>query len=108
MLLAIGRPHEVAHGSLRLSLGEENTGGRVDYILREVPRGGGVSAGACLPCGRLETGTEAHLDVLKGETDYGLYSDKVMDHFQQSPERGRDCKTPTAWARWATPSAATS
>ena len=38
VLLAIGRPHEVAHGSLRLSLAEENTEEEVDYILREVPQ----------------------------------------------------------------------
>ena len=38
VLLAIGRPHEVAHGSLRLSLCEWNTEAEVDIILREVPR----------------------------------------------------------------------
>ena len=38
VLLAIGRPHEVAHGSLRLSLCEWNTEEEVDIILREVPR----------------------------------------------------------------------
>ena len=38
VLLAIGRPHEVAHGSLRLSLCEENTSEQVDYMLREIPR----------------------------------------------------------------------
>ena len=38
VLLAIGRPHEVAHGSLRLSLCEWNTEEEVDVILREVPR----------------------------------------------------------------------
>ena len=38
VLLAIGRPHEVAHGSLRLSLCEWNTEEEVDHILREVPR----------------------------------------------------------------------
>ena len=37
MLLAIGRPHEIAHGSLRLSLCEENTDEDVDYMLREIP-----------------------------------------------------------------------
>ena len=37
VLLAIGRPHEVAHGSLRLSLCEWNTQEEVDHILREVP-----------------------------------------------------------------------
>ena len=38
VLLAIGRPHEVAHGSLRLTLSEENTAQEVDTILQEVPR----------------------------------------------------------------------
>ena len=38
VLLAIGRPHEVAHGSLRLTLSEENTEADVDTILAEVPR----------------------------------------------------------------------
>lgn len=37
VLLAIGRPHEVAHGSLRLSLSENNTEAEVDYILKVVP-----------------------------------------------------------------------
>ena len=38
VLLAIGRPHEVAHGSLRLSLYEWNTEEEVDIILQEVPK----------------------------------------------------------------------
>ncbi len=38
VLLAIGRPHEVAHGSLRLSLCEENTEQEVDVMLREIPQ----------------------------------------------------------------------
>lgn len=36
VLLAIGRPHEIAHGSLRLSLCEENTEEEVDYIINAV------------------------------------------------------------------------
>lgn len=36
VLLAIGRPHEIAHGSLRLSLSEENTEEEVDYIISGV------------------------------------------------------------------------
>ena len=36
VLLAIGRPHEVAHGSLRLSLGEENTAEEVEYMIEAV------------------------------------------------------------------------
>ena len=38
VLLAIGRTHEVAHGSLRLSLSAENSDADVDHILQEVPR----------------------------------------------------------------------
>lgn len=34
VLLAIGRPHEIAHGSLRLSLCEENTEEEIDYIIK--------------------------------------------------------------------------
>ena len=37
VLLALGRPHEVAHGSLRLSLSEYNTPEEVDYVLEAVP-----------------------------------------------------------------------
>mgnify|MGYP000230328223 FL=1 len=37
VLLAIGRPHEVAHGSLRLSLCEWNTQEEVDYMLQVIP-----------------------------------------------------------------------
>ena len=37
VLLALGRPHEVAHGSLRLSFSEYNTEAEIDYILQEVP-----------------------------------------------------------------------
>lgn len=37
VLLALGRPHEVAHGSLRLSLSAENTEEQVDYLLQEIP-----------------------------------------------------------------------
>lgn len=37
VLLAIGRPHEVAHGSLRLSLSEYNTPAEMEYIIKQVP-----------------------------------------------------------------------
>ena len=36
VLLAIGRPHEVAHGSLRLSLGEDTTEEDIDYLIKSV------------------------------------------------------------------------
>ena len=36
--MAIGLPHEIAHGSLRLTLGEQNTEEEVDYILEKLPQ----------------------------------------------------------------------
>ncbi len=36
VLLAIGRTHEVAHGSLRLSLGEDTTDEEIDYLIKSV------------------------------------------------------------------------
>lgn len=36
VLLAIGRPHEVAHGSLRLTICSENTEEEIDYMINEI------------------------------------------------------------------------
>ena len=38
VLLAIGLPHEIAHGSLRLSLGEVNTEEDIDYVIDVLPQ----------------------------------------------------------------------
>ena len=38
VLLALGLPHEIAHGSLRLSLSEYSTADEVEYIIEEVPK----------------------------------------------------------------------
>ena len=37
VLLAIGLPHEVAHGSLRLTFSEYTTEEEIDYIIEKVP-----------------------------------------------------------------------
>lgn len=37
VLMAIGLPHEIAHGSLRLTLGEINTQEDIDYVLEQLP-----------------------------------------------------------------------
>lgn len=37
VLLAIGLPHEIAHGSLRLSLGSSSTEQDINYVLQELP-----------------------------------------------------------------------
>lgn len=36
VLLAIGRPHEVAHGSLRLTISKVNTEEEIDYMIKEI------------------------------------------------------------------------
>lgn len=38
VLLSIGLPHEIAHGSMRLSFSDENTEEDIDYILEKVPQ----------------------------------------------------------------------
>ena len=37
VLLAIGLPHEIAHGSLRLSMGRDTTDEEIDYVLEVLP-----------------------------------------------------------------------
>lgn len=37
VLLAIGLPHEIAHGSLRITFGEENSDADVDYLMEALP-----------------------------------------------------------------------
>lgn len=38
VLLAIGLPHEIAHGSLRLSMSEENTDEEINYVIEQVSK----------------------------------------------------------------------
>ena len=38
VLLALGLPHEIAHGSLRLTLSEDNTEEEIDYALEQIPK----------------------------------------------------------------------
>jgi cysteine desulfurase len=38
VLLAMGLPHEIAHGSLRLTLGRGTTAADIDYVLAEIPQ----------------------------------------------------------------------
>lgn len=61
VLLAIGRPHEVAHGSLRLSLGEDTSDADVDYMIEAV-RDVVAHLRGMSPFWRdLENGTRAHV-----------------------------------------------
>ncbi|MGI5958560.1 MAG: cysteine desulfurase family protein [Massiliimalia sp.] len=36
VLLALGRPHEIAHGSLRLTINEENTPEEMEYMIQQI------------------------------------------------------------------------
>lgn len=38
VLLAVGLPHEIAHGSLRLTLSKYTTQEEIDYVIKEVPK----------------------------------------------------------------------
>ncbi|WP_434309190.1 cysteine desulfurase NifS [Hominifimenecus sp. rT4P-3] len=38
VLMAIGLPHEIAHGSLRLTLGEENTKEEIDFVIENLKK----------------------------------------------------------------------
>ena len=61
VLLAIGRPHEIAHGSLRLSLSEETTEAEVDTVINAVTEAV-ASLRSMSPVWRdLENGTRSHL-----------------------------------------------
>lgn len=59
VLLAIGLPHEKAHGSLRLTLGHFNTEEEVDFIIKELPP---IVA-------RLREMSPLYEDYLKGKTN---------------------------------------
>ena len=61
VLLALGLPHEVAHGSLRLSLSENNTDEDVDIILKEVPEIVEYIRGMSPVCDDLLKGRRKHL-----------------------------------------------
>ncbi|MBO4354382.1 MAG: cysteine desulfurase NifS [Clostridia bacterium] len=61
VLLAIGRPHEVAHGSLRLTLSEENTPEEVEYIIKKVPEVVGYLRNMSPVWDELEKGERKHV-----------------------------------------------
>ena len=61
VLLALGRPHEVAHGSLRLTLSEENRPEEIDYILQVLPGIVSYLRDMSPVWDELETGRRPHL-----------------------------------------------
>jgi len=62
VLLALGLPHEIAHGSLRLSLCEYNTEEEIDYIIEVLPK---IVA-------MLRDMSPVWEKIMKGEINYGI------------------------------------
>ena len=58
VLLAIGLPHEIAHGSLRLTLSEDNTEEQIDYVTEQL----------ATIVERLRSMSPLYEDFIKGET----------------------------------------
>ena len=61
VLLSIGLPHEVAHGSLRLSIGEYNSMDQIDHIIATVPKVVEYLRSISPVWDELEKGTRPHL-----------------------------------------------
>ena len=61
VLLAIGLPHEVAHGSLRLTLSENNTEEEIRHIIKTVPAVVDYLRGISPVWEELEKGERAHV-----------------------------------------------
>ena len=61
VLLSLGLPHEVAHGSLRLSIGEYNTMEEIDHIIKVVPEVVSYLRSISPAWEDLETGKKPHL-----------------------------------------------
>ncbi|MDO5444748.1 MAG: cysteine desulfurase NifS [Eubacteriales bacterium] len=61
VLLSLGLPHEVAHGSLRLSIGEYNTMEEIDHIIEVVPKVVDYLRNMSPVWDELEKGTRPHL-----------------------------------------------
>ena len=61
VLLSIGLPHEVAHGSLRLSIGEYNNMEEIDHIIKVVPEVVAYLRSISPVWDELEKGTRKHL-----------------------------------------------
>ena len=61
VLLALGLPHEIAHGSLRLSIGEYNTMEEIDHIIKVVPEVVAYLRDISPVWEELENGTKKHL-----------------------------------------------
>ena len=80
VLLAIGLPHEIAHGSLRMTLSEETTMEDVDFVVDKLKD---ITA-------NLRSMSPLYEDLLKSrknnkntcQEEKIMYSEKVMDHFQ--------------------------
>ena len=69
VLLAIGLPHEIAHGSLRFSLGQGTTAAEVERVLQVLPA-------IVKAAGNVTAVSQEEGQLMQA------YSEKVMDHFR--------------------------
>ncbi len=106
VLLSIGVPEEIGHGSMRFTFSPQNTMEEAKYlcdVLEEV-----IPPPPCYEL-YVAAGPEHGPPVQpEGRTVImaSMYSAKVMEHLQIRTMWVRS-PTQTAWAKWATPSAAT-
>ena len=77
VLLAIGLPHEIAHGSLRMTLGEETTREDLDYTVDTLKE---IVANLRSMSPLYEDFIKKTECIIKRSID--MYTEKVMDHFQ--------------------------
>ena len=68
----MGLPHEVAHGSLRMTLGRDNTEEDIDYVLEVLPE----------IVEKLRSMSPLYNSMqLENKGVFFMYTEKVMDHF---------------------------
>ncbi len=81
VLLAIGLPHEIAHGSLRMTLSEETTMEDADFVVDKLKE---IVSGLRAMSPLYEDFIKKQQKLIKTtcQEEKKMYSEKVMDHFQ--------------------------
>ena len=86
VLLAIGLPHETAHGSLRLTLGADTTKEDLDYTLEQikeiVAKLRNLSPYMRISSENRKKRRNKKYRIKRNTEERTMYSEKVMDHFR--------------------------
>ena len=104
VLLAIGLPHEVAHGSLRLSFGDYNTMEDIDYIIETLPPIIERLRSMSPPVGRHPAGPRqlrpVHRTINQAHSALGTTTAERNDSLWHTAQRSWTISpTPATWAR---------